>query len=232
MVFQTEPGVRVRRVGISRSPLRGMRRNSRPVPLSKLAFDKVFASFALVFLAPVIGLIAVTILLTEGGPVFFGHQRVGLGGRRFKCLKFTSMCQNADQRLAQVLEHDPDARAEWQSTRKLTNDPRISALGAVLRKTSLDELPQLWNVLRGDMSIVGPRPIVMDEAEYYGPYFSDYLLVLPGVTGAWQVSGRSDTTYEQRVALDVDYIRSRGFFGDIKIVLKTVAVILKRDGAR
>jgi exopolysaccharide production protein ExoY len=232
MVFQVEPGVRVRRLGASSAPLRSVSVKTRPVPLSKVLFDKAFALAALVFFAPFLLIVALMILLTEGGPVVFGHERVGLNGRRFKCLKFRTMCLDADQRLAELLENDPAARAEWEASRKLRSDPRISRVGAVLRKTSLDELPQLWNVLRGDMSMVGPRPVVQDEAQYYGAYFADYMSVRPGVTGAWQVSGRSDTTYDERVALDVDYVHGRSFAGDIRIVLKTVAVILKRDGAR
>lgn len=214
-------------------PLRRSRRNVAPtVPLSKRVFDKAMAAMALLFFAPFLVVVAAMILLTEGGPVVFGHERVGLAGRRFRCLKFRTMCRDADTRLEALLRADPQARAEWAANRKLTRDPRISKLGAILRKTSLDELPQLWNVLRGDMSLVGPRPVVEDEAQYYGVYFSDYKSVLPGVTGLWQVSGRSDTTYDERVALDVSYVHGRTFFGDVAIILKTVKVILKRDGAR
>jgi len=220
-------------MGACATPLRGIRGLQDPtVPLSKLIFDKVTAAIALVFFAPFLLIVAALILWTEGGPVVFGHERVGLGGRRFRCLKFRTMCKDADKRLDALLKSDPAARAEWQASRKLTNDPRISKLGAILRKTSLDELPQLWNVLRGDMSLVGPRPVVQDESQYYGIYFADYKSVMPGVTGLWQVSGRSDTTYDERVALDVRYVTERSFFGDIGIILKTVQVILKRDGAR
>jgi len=232
MVFHVEPGVRVRRVGVSSRSLRGSRDVWGRVPLSKLVFDKVFAAGALMFFAPFLGLVAAVILVTEGGPVVFGHERVGLNGRRFRCLKFRTMCRDADTRLEALLQSDPDAKAEWDASRKLSDDPRVTKLGAILRKTSLDELPQFWNVLRGEMSVVGPRPVIEDEAQYYGRYFCDYISVPPGITGAWQVSGRSDTTYDERVALDVDYVQNRSFWGDVKIVFKTVYVILKRDGAR
>jgi len=232
MVIQVEPSVRIRRMGVSDTPLRNLRISKGAIPLSKLAFDKVFAVLALIFFAPFLICVAAVILLTEGGPVLFGHERVGLGGRKFRCLKFRTMCLDADQRLETLLQQDLEARAEWQTCRKLTNDPRISKIGGLLRKTSLDELPQFWNVLKGEMSVVGPRPVVEDEAVFYGPYFRDYITVLPGITGAWQVSGRSDTTYEQRVALDVDYVRNRSFIGDVVTVLKTVSVIVNRTGAK
>jgi len=232
MVIQVEPSVRIRRMGVSDTPLRNLRISKGAIPLSKLAFDKVFAVLALIFFAPFLICVAAVILLTEGGPVLFAHERVGLGGRKFRCLKFRTMCLDADQRLETLLQQDLEARAEWQTCRKLTNDPRISKIGGLLRKTSLDELPQFWNVLKGEMSVVGPRPVVEDEAVFYGPYFRDYITVLPGITGAWQVSGRSDTTYEQRVALDVDYVRNRSFIGDVVTVLKTVSVIVNRTGAK
>jgi lipopolysaccharide/colanic/teichoic acid biosynthesis glycosyltransferase len=201
------------------------------VPVVKRTFDIVFAAAALVFFAPFIGLVALAILLREGGPVFFLHERIGHGGRTFRCIKFRTMVKDADARLADLLETDADARAEWAATRKLRDDPRINCLGAFLRKTSLDELPQFWNVLRGEMSIVGPRPIVADEAAYYGGNFADYISVRPGITGAWQVSGRSDTTFAERVALDVDYVTRWSFARDLSIVVRTVGVLLSRRGA-
>jgi len=232
MVFHVEPGIRVRRVLTGKSGLLVTRVPKYHIPLSKRLFDKAFASAALLFFAPFLGIIAVAVKLTEGGPVLFGHARVGLGGKRFRCLKFRTMCQDADQRLETLLKTDPRARAEWRANHKLAADPRVSRLGEILRKTSLDELPQFWNVLKGEMSIVGPRPVVLDEARFYGDHFQDYIAVLPGITGAWQVSGRNDTSYDERVALDVDYIHSQSFFGDIWIVVKTVAVVLTRRGAR
>lgn len=201
------------------------------VPVSKRIFDKVFSVLALGFFAPFLLAVSVLILVTDGRPVFFGHTRVGLNGRRFKCLKFRTMVKDADARLQELLDNDPQAKLEWDATRKLRNDPRISCIGAFLRKTSLDELPQFWNVLRGDMSVVGPRPVVIEEAIYYKEHFADYLSVQPGVTGVWQVSGRSNTSYDTRVAMDVDYVHNRDFWGDIRIVAQTVKVIALRDGA-
>jgi exopolysaccharide production protein ExoY len=204
----------------------------RAVPLSKRLFDLSLAGFALVFFAPFLLLVTLLILLVDGGPVVFSHRRVGLGGREFGCLKFRTMCRDADARLAELLATDPEARAEWEASRKLRRDPRLHVLGDFLRKTSLDELPQLLNVIRGDMSIVGPRPVVRDEGAYYGRHFDVYMAVRPGITGLWQVSGRSDTTYDERVALDVEYVRTRSFFGDLAIVARTVGVLLSREGAR
>ena len=211
--------------------LSAMRAPQARVPLSKQIFDKVFAAAALLFFAPFILIVAAAILITDGRPVFFAHRRVGLHGRSFPCLKFRTMARDADARLQKILQEDPAARAEGEATRKLTRDPRIHCLGAFLRKTSLDELPQFWNVLRGEMSVVGPRPVVAEEAAFYNGHFADYTSVQPGITGAWQVSGRSNTTYDERVQMDVDYIRNRSFWGDVRIVLRTVRAILLRDGA-
>lgn len=186
---------------------------AKAVPLSKRLFDKAFAAAALLFFAPFILVVAAAILVSDGRPVFYRHRRVGLHGRRFHCLKFRTMVHDADTRLERFLREDPAARAEWEATRKLSADPRVSCLGAFLRKTSLDELPQFWNVLRGEMSVVGPRPVVVEEAEFYKEHFDDYMSVRPGITGAWQASGRSNTTYDERVAMDVDYIRNRSFWG-------------------
>lgn len=202
-----------------------------PVPWSKRAFDIAFSVAALIFFAPFILTVALVIVVTDGRPIFFGHQRVGLDGRSFRCWKFRTMVTDADARLEALLRDDPVACAEWQAARKLRHDPRISCIGAFLRKTSLDELPQFWNVLRGDMSVVGPRPVVRDEAVYYKHHFVDYMSVLPGITGAWQVSGRSNTTYDERVEMDVDYVRTRSFWGDVRIVGQTVNVMLSGDGA-
>lgn len=232
MVFQVESGVNVSRSAASSKPLQNVQfTQGKPVPFSKLLFDKAFSAMALLFFAPFILSVALVVLILDGRPVVFAHERVGLGGRKFRCLKFRTMSNDADARLEDHLRNDPAARAEWNATCKLSRDPRLNSVGAILRKTSLDELPQLWNVLRGDMSIVGPRPVVTDEARHYKEHFADYKSVLPGLTGAWQVSGRSNTTYEERVALDVDYIKNRTFALDLKIVVKTVYVILKRDGA-
>lgn len=204
---------------------------SADIPLGKLILDKTFAALALIALAPVFGLIALMLKLRERGPVLYAHTRVGKDGRSFKCYKFRTMRSDGDRRLAWVFEIDPIARADWNATQKLERDPRVHPTGDMLRRTSLDELPQFWNVLLGDMSLVGPRPIVMDEAHHYGRHFADYCSVRPGITGAWQVSGRSNTTYEERVALDLDYIRNATLADDLRILARTVAVVLRRDGA-
>lgn len=200
-------------------------------PLSKRVFDRVSAVLLLVFFAPFLILVVAALLVTEGRPIFFGHTRVGRGGRPFRCLKFRTMVPDAEARLQRLLESDPAARQEWAETHKLSQDPRVSCIGHFLRRTSLDELPQLFNVLRGEMSLVGPRPIVEDESIHYGPHFAEYLSVRPGLTGAWQVSGRSTTTYAQRVAIDVAYVRGRSFMGDLGVLLRTVRVVLLREGA-
>ncbi|OWU83484.1 hypothetical protein ATO6_18800 [Oceanicola sp. 22II-s10i] len=199
--------------------------------VSKLVFDKAFALMALTLLFPLLIVIAVVILIADGRPIFYSQARIGQNGRRFRCWKFRTMIKKADAALEAALSKDPELKAEWLATRKLRNDPRINAIGRILRNTSLDELPQFWNVLRGDMSIVGPRPVVPDELSYYGQFAGVYLSVRPGLTGAWQVSGRSNTTYDQRVAMDVEYVGNAGFWRDMSIVVKTVRVVLTRDGA-
>jgi exopolysaccharide production protein ExoY len=200
------------------------------------AFDYLFnaaiASVALLFFAPLMLLTALAIWAQDGQSVFFGHRRIGKDGKMFACLKFRSMAVDAEARLLRVLETDPAARAEWEKDFKLQNDPRITTLGHFLRKSSLDELPQLFNVLRGEMNIVGPRPIVDAETIRYGRWFPRYCQVKPGITGLWQVSGRNDVDYKRRVALDVCYVRRRTFMTDIRILLMTVPAVLLRKGAR
>ncbi|WP_170416477.1 sugar transferase [Ruegeria atlantica] len=200
--------------------------------LGKSLFDRIFAFSALVFFAPFIGLISLAILISDGKPIFFAHKRIGRDGKSFNCLKFRTMARDAEDRLEKILESDPEARAQWESQQKLDDDPRITTVGEFFRKTSLDELPQFWNVIKGDMAIVGPRPIVASEVSHYGDHFDDYLSVKPGITGHWQVNGRSKTTYAERVAMDVDYVRNRSFPRDITIILKTIKVILMADGAQ
>ena len=200
--------------------------------LVKSFSDRVFALFALVFFAPFIALISVLILVTDGAPVFFAHKRVGRNGKQFNCLKFRTMARDAEERLAKILETDPKARAQWEAQQKLDDDPRITVVGEFFRKTSLDELPQFWNVVKGDMAVVGPRPIIASEASHYGEFFEDYLSVKPGITGHWQVNGRSKTTYAERVAMDVDYVRNRSFARDVSIIVKTIKVVLKGNGAQ
>ncbi len=193
--------------------------------------DILTASLALVFFLPLMAGIAVAILVTGGGPVLFVQSRVGRSGVAFNCFKFRTMRDDADILLAALLNSDPLANAEWARVHKLRNDPRVGKLGAILRKTSLDELPQLFNVLIGDMSMVGPRPVVAKEAQRYGRYFADYCAVRPGITGLWQISGRNDTTYRRRVACDVVYSRSKSAANDLMIMVKTVPVVLLGRGA-
>ncbi|WP_333830532.1 sugar transferase [Pararhodobacter sp.] len=205
---------------------------SRLSRASKLVLDRLMALFAIAFFAPFFLTVAVLILIFDGSPVVYSQLRVGRGGRLFRCHKFRTMVKNADRALHDLLEADPAARQEWDLTQKLTKDPRISCLGAFLRKTSLDELPQFWNVLKGDMSIVGPRPIVTSEIRHYGDRIGDYLSVRPGITGLWQVSGRSDTSYEQRVSLDCAYVAQQSTLFDMSIIVRTIGVVLLRKGAR
>ena len=189
------------------------------------------ALLALVFLLPIMLLVAMAVYAQDGGPILFAHRRIGLNGRTFYCLKFRSMAVDAEERLAAVLASDPAARAEWEQDHKLRRDPRVTPLGAFLRKTSLDELPQLFNVLRGEMSVVGPRPIVEAEVAKYGRWFPAYCAVKPGITGLWQVSGRNDTSYRTRVALDCVYARRRSFGLDAYIIAATVPAVLLRKGS-
>jgi exopolysaccharide production protein ExoY len=204
------------------------------VPLGgrlKRAFDIVVASLAIVALAPLYLALAAAIKLTKGGPVFYTHERVGFAGRRFRCFKFRTMVADSETVLRTHLANCPAAAAEWKLTRKLTNDPRITMLGAFLRKTSLDELPQFFNILRGEMSCVGPRPIVSEELELYSDKVGDYLCARPGVTGLWQISGRSSTSYEQRVSLDSQYARRWSFSKDLAIMVRTLPAVLKFEDA-
>jgi len=200
-------------------------------PIAKRALDIFGAAVGLVLLAPFF-LIVALMVRADGGPAFFAHQRVGRGGKLFGCLKFRSMVVDSQARLEALLASDPAARAEWDATRKLKNDPRITRIGRFLRSTSLDELPQLINVLRGEMSLVGPRPVLEAELDrYYGASAAHYMAVRPGITGLWQVSGRSETTYESRVALDVSYVSRPSFMADIAILLRTPLAVLSRRGA-
>ncbi len=180
---------------------------------------------------PLFMMMIVVLRCLQGRPIFIGHQRVGRDGKRFRCLKFRSMVADADSVLERHLVEDPAARAEWAATRKLRGDPRITPLGRILRKSSMDELPQLLNVLRGDMSLVGPRPIVETEMVHYGPHIGDYCRVRPGLTGQWQVSGRSDVSYRSRVDLDIDYIHRLSLGRDIYILLKTIPAVMTSRGS-
>jgi exopolysaccharide production protein ExoY len=177
--------------------------------------------------------VGITLLigLSDGGPPLFRHSRVGLGGRHFGCLKFRIMVPNAAAVLDEHLARNPEAREEWEATRKLTNDPRVTRLGRFLRKTSLDELPQLVNVLLGDMSLVGPRPILPSETARYEDQLRSCLTLRPGITGLWQVSGHSDCTDRERVTLDVQYVRKWNLMLDIVILARTIPAVLKQQGS-
>ncbi len=180
---------------------------------------------------PLVALIALATKLDSKGPVIYGHRRIGRGGRTFFAWKFRSMVVNADTVLTDYLQRDPKARDEWESKQKLRNDPRVTRVGRLLRKSSLDELPQLWNVLVGEMSLVGPRPIINSEIHRYRERISLYERVLPGLSGLWQVSGRNDTTYEERVELDSYYVRNWSFWLDVCILARTIPTLLFGRGA-
>jgi Undecaprenyl-phosphate galactose phosphotransferase WbaP len=203
----------------------------QPLPrFIKRTFDLVVASAALVFLGTILATVALIVKL-DGGPAFYRHRRIGLEGKVFKCLKFRSMVAKSDMVLARYLEKNPAADIEWQRDHKLRRDPRITRLGRFLRRTSLDELPQLFNVLRGEMSIVGPRPIIVAETEKYDNDIAFYYRVRPGITGLWQVSGRNNVSYAERVRMDSWYVRNWSLWHDITIICKTFAVVIKQDGA-
>lgn len=196
---------------------------------AKRGVDLILAIMLVPILAPAIGFMWLLARL-DGGPGLFGHARVGLNGQTFQCWKIRSMVPDAEARLADYLSGHPEAAAEWVRDRKLLEDPRVTRLGRFLRMTSLDELPQIWNVLIGDMSFVGPRPIMHDELERYGRHAEAYLSMKPGITGLWQVSGRSDTSYQERVNLDLQYHRSACLLLDLKILGMTTLAVLRGTG--
>ena len=193
-------------------------------------FDIVSAAAAIVLLLPLFSIIALAIKAWDGGPVFYRHRRVGLSGAAFDCLKFRTMVVDADDVLLRHLAASADAAREWEETRKLKCDPRVTPLGSNMRKTSIDELPQLLNILKGEMSFVGPRPIVTAEVPKYGSCIDYYLRARPGLTGPWQVSGRNDVDYATRVALDRRYIEEWSFWRDLAIIAKTVRVVITARG--
>ena len=198
----------------------------------KRVFDIFFSVFAIIVTSPFMLLIALGIKLTDRGKVFFTQKRVGKDGKEFDIIKFRSMYPDAERRLRDILENDPQAKKEWEESFKLKNDPRITPIGKFLRKTSLDELPQFFNVLKGDMSVVGPRPVTKEELDkFYKEKAKLYKSVRPGVTGYWQVEGRSDTDYEERVKMDEWYIKNQSLWLDLKIILKTIKVMITGKGA-
>jgi exopolysaccharide production protein ExoY len=194
--------------------------------LPKRIIDIALALSGIILLAPLLVICYLLMVATSPGPVLFRHRRVGFNGKHFDCLKFRTMLVDAPERLHHLLESDPMAAREWAETRKLRRDPRITAIGAILRKSSLDELPQLFNVLKGDMSIVGPRPVTDEELERYTASVGAYLACRPGITGLWQVSGRSTTTYDKRVACDAFYAQNWSIALDVKILIVTIPALL------
>ncbi|APG94687.1 sugar transferase [Sinorhizobium americanum] len=213
----------------------GLARRERSVPArvaaprgdrGKRIFDVTVSAVALVFFAPLLAVIAVALLVVDGRPLIFRHARVGAQGRLFDCLKFRSMRRDAAERLTELLATDPERRREWTENRKLRSDPRVHWLGKILRMTCLDELPQFYNVLRGEMSLVGPRPIPPEETEKYGSNLFYYTSLKPGMTGMWQVNRRADTTYDERVQYDIKYCQSRSAYLDLVIIVKTVGIVL------
>ena len=194
-------------------------------------FDVLLASIILVATLPCLVLFATLLYFSDPGPLFFVHRRIGYRGKFFGCLKFRTMRVDGDSVLQAHLASSPAALREWVETQKLKDDPRVSKVGAIVRKLSLDEFPQLINVIRGEMSIVGPRPIVEAEVERYGQYFEFYTHVKPGLTGLWQISGRSDTSYRRRVQLDVEYVARKSLQLDILLLVKTIPAVLLAKGS-
>jgi exopolysaccharide production protein ExoY len=203
-----------------------------PQPLggpAKRAVDVALALALLILGTPLMLVVAGLIRLLMGGPVVFGHKRIGYQGRAFVCYKFRTMAANAQELLERHLADNPEAAREWRATHKLANDPRVTALGHILRKSSLDELPQLFNVLRGDMSLIGPRPIVPEEVARYGRHAGAYFSARPGLTGMWQTSGRNSVSYRARVARDRYYARHWSLWLDLVLLAKTIPAVLKFD---
>lgn len=197
----------------------------------KRGFDVVGALAGIVVLSPLLLMLAALVKFSDGGRVFYGHARVGRNGSVFRCWKFRTMVENGDEVLAAYLSANPQERQQWEAIRKLQNDPRVTRIGLVLRKLSLDELPQVLNILSGEMSFVGPRPVVEDELELYGASAACYLQSRPGLTGLWQVSGRNDVSYRKRVAFDRHYVENWSFAFDMKILARTVPAVFSSRGS-
>jgi exopolysaccharide production protein ExoY len=201
------------------------------LPLKRI-FDIFFSASALAILSPLFLVLTILIRCTSQGNAIYYQTRIGRGGAPFRCYKFRTMYQNADAILQTILANDPEKQKEWKAAHKLKNDPRVTPIGSFLRKSSLDELPQFWNVLKGDLSVVGPRPVVQEEIlAHFGPKAQKIFSVRPGITGLWQISGRSDTTYSQRIILDEHYVDHRSFFGDLKILALTIPSMFYKKGA-
>ncbi|MGZ3633894.1 MAG: sugar transferase [Parachlamydiaceae bacterium] len=200
-------------------------------PLKRL-FDILFSLLILTIGLPIFILIGIAIKLTSRGPIFYSHERIGRGGKPFPCYKFRTMYSDANDRLQELLHSQQSLKEEWESSFKLKNDPRVTPLGSFLRKTSLDELPQFWNVIRGDLSVVGPRPVVQQEIQkHFGEKAPVILSVRPGLTGIWQVSGRSDTAYSMRIELDEKYVDTQTLLLDLKLIAKTIPAMIFSRGA-
>lgn len=216
---------RDRRISLSQTSLDG--------EFFKRLFDIVFSLSVLILFAPVYLLLALTIALSSPGPIFYVQERVGKNRKMFYCLKFRTMVENADDVLLEIIEKSPHLRQEFEDNFKLKQDPRITWIGRFLRVTSLDEFPQFWNVLKGDMSVVGPRPLVEEELPRYGRYINKVLTIRPGITGLWQVSGRNDIPYPRRVQIDLYYANDKNLWMDMWIVFKTIGVVIfpKNNGA-
>lgn len=218
-------------VSIDRGGSESQNAVTRPIREAlKRVFDLAAAASLGVIFLPLILVVAV-LLHRDGGHIIFRHRRIGRGGKAFDCLKFRSMVPDADRVLRDLLTQHPELMAEWLRDHKLRHDPRVTAVGRFLRRTSLDELPQLWNVIRGEMSMVGPRPVIREELLRYGRCAGIYLSARPGVTGLWQVNGRNNTDYRRRVVLDVYYVRRQNLFLDLYILLRTSYVVLGGSGA-
>lgn len=218
--------------------LQGDRRISRSLQsldgeLFKRLFDILFSLSVLILFAPVYLLLAFLIALSSPGPIFYVQERVGKNRKRFYCLKFRTMVENADDILLEIMENSPHLRQEFEDNFKLKQDPRITGIGRFLRMTSLDEFPQFWNVLKGDMSVVGPRPLVEEELPRYGRHINKILTIRPGITGLWQVSGRNDIPYPRRVQIDLYYANDKNLWMDMWILFKTIGVVIfpKNNGA-
>lgn len=200
----------------------------------KRAFDIFFSLVILILTSPLFLLISIAIFISSRGKgrIVYAHERIGRGGKPFRCFKFRTMYPDADARLKEILEKDNELRKEWEQHHKLKNDPRVTPIGVFLRKTSLDEFPQFWNVLRGDLSVVGPRPVVRAEVEkHFGPKAAKILSLRPGLTGIWQVSGRSDISYQKRIEMDIHYVDRHSFLLDVKLILITIPCMVKSKGA-
>lgn len=219
---------------VERTAKGGELRESQPRSVgrsAKRAIDLVVAITALVLLSPLLLIVALIVKLSDRGPVLYSHTRIGFGGAPFGCMKFRTMKTDASAQLVELLQNNPAARSEWEATRKLKNDPRITAVGDILRRSSIDELPQLINIVRGEMSLVGPRPVTAEELPRYGEHMWAYMAVRPGLTGQWQTSGRNDVSYDYRVSLDVHYLNNWSLARDFVIVAKTIPALFSQRGS-